>query len=179
MKGIRKILIIIILMHALFTMHVNAQDYSDYEVKAIFIEKFTNYIKWPENIINNDTAGPVVICVFGESNFYEILKDTYKNKEISGREVVIKQIFKIENLPEKCNILFVPECGFNKLHEILKVTRNKPILTISDTDNYAALGILINFVIMENKVLFEINKSAVINSGLEFDFRLIKIAKEI
>lgn len=166
-------------MQASFTMHVNAQNYSDYKVKAIFIEKFTHYIKWPENLINDDTIASVIICVYGESNFYDVLNDTYKNKKILGRQVVIKQIFKTENLPDNCKILFVPECGFKKLHEILRVTRNKPILTISDTENYAATGILINFIIIDNKIHFEINKYAVINSGLEFDFRLIKIAKEI
>lgn len=166
-------------MQALSIMSANAQDYSDYKVKAIFIEKFTNYIKWPENLINDNTIVPVIICVYGESNFYDILNDTYRNKEILGRQVIIKQIFKIENLPDNCQILFVPKCGFKKLHEILRITRNKPILTISDTENYAATGILINFIMIDNKIQFEINKSAVINSGLEFDFRLIKIAKEI
>lgn len=167
------------LIQALAIVSVNAQDYSDNKIKAIFIEKFTKYIQWPENILSNDTVSPVVICVYGESNFYDILKDTYKNKEILGREIEIKQIFKVENISTSCNILFVPQCGNKKLHEILEVTQNKPILTIADTENYAAKGILINFILIDNKIHFEINRTAVLKSGLDFDFRLIKIAKEI
>jgi YfiR/HmsC-like len=173
-KRIKKILLII-LIQALFVMCVNAQDYSDFNVKAIFIEKFTNYIKWPESYMSNDISEPVNIYIYGESNFYDILKSTYENKEIFGKPVLVSQIYKIENLHD-CHILFIPECGSRKLQEILKNTANKPILTIADTENYAARGVLINFVLKENKIQFEINKSAVKDSGLEFDFRLIKIA---
>ena len=49
--------------------------------------------------------------------------------------------------------------------------------TVSETKNYAKLGVIINFFISNNKVRFEINETAVQLSGLYMNFRLLNLAK--
>ena len=175
MRGLKIIFVNILLLQVLFTALVSGQSYSDASIKAIFIEKFTSYISWPENSKINDTSEDIKIYVFGESDFYDVLKNIYANRKINGRDVIVKNIFDIDEVDD-CHILFIPQCGKLKLQEILKITDKKPILTISDTRDYAETGVLINFTIVENKVHFEINRSSVEKSGLKFDFRLINIA---
>ena len=63
------------------------------------------------------------------------------------------------------------------LPRILSHTDSKPILTIGDTNGYAAAGVLINFYTSGETVRFEMNESAIERSGLKVSARLLKLAR--
>ena len=77
----------------------------------------------------------------------------------------------------KTNILFISNSENKNLKNILEYTNNKPILTIGESKGFAEKGVLINFYLSENKVRFEINESAVRETGLYMSFRLLSLAK--
>ena len=65
----------------------------------------------------------------------------------------------------------------NKLHKIISLTRDKPILTISDAKGFAKNGDLMDFYTHDNLIRFEVNEKAVRESGLSMSYLLLKVAR--
>ena len=65
----------------------------------------------------------------------------------------------------------------DSLEQIIDYTKERPILTISDTDGFAEKGVLINLFSLKNQLRFQINETAVKTSGLYVNFRLLHLAK--
>lgn len=143
-------------------------------LKSVWLEKFSKFIEWPDS----DTSEYFTIAVLGDGEINHALEDLYSNRTIKGRPVRIKTIENASDL-NGCNILFVNSDHKEKLDEVIKIVKSRPILTIGDTDGFAKRGLMINFFIEKNKIRFEFNVSAAKSSGLNVDFRLLEVAKII
>ena len=151
---------------------------TEYEIKAIFLEKFTEFVEYPGWENTPDEKGMFVIGVYGESPLYNELTEYFQDKKLKGRKTVVKQISNM-NLILNCNLLFITQSEKKRINQILDNTMNKPILTVGDTEGYCEKGVLINFFLEDNKIRFEINFNAVQKSGLYMNYRLLKLAKVI
>jgi hypothetical protein len=107
-----------------------------------------------------------------------LLEEVYAKQKIKNKDVVIKQLSSINDVKD-VHILFIGVSSEDELKEIINVTKNKPVLTISEKKGYAHKGVLINFYLEGNKVRFEINEKAVKESGLIMGFQLLSYAKII
>jgi hypothetical protein len=67
------------------------------------------------------------------------------------------------------------ECTLD-LEQILKATRNEPILIVTGKEGYGQLGSVINFVESDGKVLIELNEKQASKRGLEMSATLKEIA---
>jgi len=149
---------------------------TEYTVKAAFLERFTRFIEWPESSAIADTSKPFILGVIGKNPFALILEEFYANQKIRNKKVEIRYFSSPDGI-EKCHLLFISHSSKNQLSRILSRTRNKPILSVSDTKKFAEEGVLINFYIVENKIRFEINESAARKSGLSISYLLLNMAK--
>jgi hypothetical protein len=149
---------------------------SEYTIKAVFLEHFTRFVEWPESFEITDTSYPFYVAVIGENPFGSILDQVYADQKIKNREVEIQYISTPDEITD-CHILFISSSNKKILPEILSRTRDKPILTVSDTSGFAENGVLINFYLDGNKIKFEINERAVHESGLVMSYRLLSLAR--
>lgn len=149
---------------------------SEYTIKAVFLEHFTRFVEWPESFEITDTSYPFYVAVIGENPFGSILDQVYADQKIKNREVEIQYISTLDEISD-CHILFISSSNKKILPEILSRTRDKPILTVSDTNGFAENGVLINFYLDGNKIKFEINERAVHESGLVMSYRLLSLAR--
>jgi hypothetical protein len=149
---------------------------SEYTIKAVFLEHFTRFVEWPESFKIADTSDPFYVAVIGENPFGSILDQIYADQKIRNRNVEILYISTPDEIID-CHILFISSSNKEILPEILSRTRNKPILTVSDTNGFAEDGVLINFYLTGGKIKFEINEKAVHESGLVMSYRLLNLAR--
>ena len=140
----------------------------EYWVKGVFIEKITKFIEWPKGSKVNDVNKKFVISVIGENPFGNELNEIYKNTKIKNKVVEIRYIKNISEI-ESSDVLFIvlllSRNDKEKLKDIIAYTKDKPILTMGDTEGYADSGVLVNFFIDDNKIKFEINETAIKTSG--------------
>ena len=148
----------------------------EYTIKAVFLEHFTRFIEWPESYEIADTSYPFYVAVIGENPFGSILDQVYTDHLIKNRKVEILYISTPDEITD-CHILFISSTNKEILPEILSRTRDKPILTVGDTNGFAENGVLINFYLAGNKIKFEINEKAVQESGLIMSYRLLSLAR--
>jgi hypothetical protein len=133
----------------------------EYDLKATFIYRFTDYIEWK----NNDKSVFFMIAVLGESPITQPLFEIAKDKKVKNKKIVVLQYRNLEEIGF-CNILFVPKNCSIPVDSILNKFEDKPVLIITEHEGYAKKGVHFNFVLIENKLKFEVNPKALNKSKI-------------
>lgn len=148
----------------------------EYQVKAAFLYQFIKFIEWPPQTFQA-TRETVVVGVLGESLMTSALPPI-EGKEAKGRRVVVKQFKGVEEL-EFCHVLFISSSAEGHLGSILKTLKGSSTLTVSDMDGFARRGGMINFIVVENKIQFEINVEAAERANLKISSQLLRLARVV
>jgi hypothetical protein len=78
-----------------------------------------------------------------------------------------------------CHILYLDADHRGDESEVLATLGQRSVLTVSDTDDFAVRGGVANFVTVDDKVRFVINKRAADAAGLKISSRLLQIAQVV
>ena len=78
-----------------------------------------------------------------------------------------------------CQAVFVAPGQRAAVPELLAVLESRPVLTIGDGEGMAAAGLMLNFLVEEQKVRFEANLAPVRRAGLTISSRLLGLAKTV
>ncbi len=145
-------------------------------VKAVLVERFSRFVGWPGE--EGAPNAPFTVCVAGSREFTELIDKTYKEQKVRSKRVTVKTLDGLSEV-EHCQVLFITHAKRKLLPKILKQTRYSPILTVGETDGFSQKGVLINFFFAESKMRFEINETAVKNSGLHMSYKLLAAARVV
>jgi hypothetical protein len=143
---------------------------NEYSIKTLFIYNFTKYIEWP----SAERKNVFEIDVVGESDIIKPLEQLARNKKINQKPIVIKVIDSENEVTG--DIVFVPASASKYLATILKSCKGKNVLVITEAPNLASKGAAINFKVVDNKIRFELNQSALKNSGLKISSQLVELS---
>jgi hypothetical protein len=77
------------------------------------------------------------------------------------------------------HVLFVSRVLEGQLAEFLSASKGLPILTVTETANGMALGSMINFVVVDDKVRFEIAPKAAGSASLAISALLLSVAYKV
>lgn len=160
---------------ALMPSMILSEAINDATLKAVFIERFTRFIEWPNKTQEKDSSKDFFISVIGDEKFSTLLKSIYKDKKIKNRNVHVINELRF-NGKNQSQVVFISQQSISQLTSILERTRNTPILTIGDTAGMAEKGIHINFFPSPHRMHFEINPTAIQKSGLQISFKLLSQA---
>jgi YfiR/HmsC-like len=149
----------------------NLEEAEEYNIKAAFIYKFTNYIDW-DSLIPGDEF---IIGVIGPSPVIEQLNEIALTKTIKNKKIIVRQFNKPEEI-SPCHILFISQKTSFSLGDILAKVGGKGTLTISEKKGYAQKGTDINFIEVDNKLKFEANPKGISAAGLKASSQLLKLA---
>jgi hypothetical protein len=180
--SIRKLFIIIgtlVLVSAVCGMqYVPAETRSptEYQVKAAFLYNFTKFVEWPERAFSS-SAAPLNICIMGNNPFNTYLDDISDNK-VKGRPISIQVNPGSEKL-DQCHILFISATEKNQLAHVIRRLQNAGVLTVADMEGFTNAGGMINLIMKDNKVSFDINLRMARLSGLKVSSQLLKLANTV
>lgn len=146
----------------------------EYHVKAAFLYNFTKFVKWPEKAFAN-AASPIKICILGKSPFGPSL-DAIENKTVGGRKLLIFEAKSMDDIDD-CHVLFISNSSEKEFFGSIERTREKNIFTVGDKKGLARKGCVINFIVVKNKVRFEINTKSAERANLKISSQLLKIAR--
>jgi hypothetical protein len=148
---------------------------SEYMLKGIFLEKFTRFIEWPKSSGVEDSTKPFIISVIGKDPFKSLLDQLYSSQKIRNKKVELRYVSDISDIDD-CNILFIARSEKYRIAEIIGQTRQKPILTVGDSESLTGSGVIINLRLTGNKIRFEINEDAAREANLYMSHLLLKEA---
>ena len=158
----------------IFWSPVNAQD-KEYLMKAGFIERFTQFVDWPVDSSCTDTTAPFRVTVLGKNPFGTYLEDYFSGKIIDSRQVEVHYVDSFAKI-SGTQMLFITKENQRDLDTILRVVNGCSILTISDCEGCAQAGVAINFIIVQDKVRFEINLTALEKTDIILSSQILKVA---
>jgi hypothetical protein len=162
------------LMHVLGNCALT-QGSSEYKVKAAFLYSFTKFVQWPPSTITNSN-GPVAVCVFGENPFGGSLQEILAGKTFNGRPFAVKEVTSTQE-GRACLILFISSSEHKRLKAVLETLQGAAVLTVGDTQGFAEDGCVIDFVLEDNKMRFEINPIAADQARLKISSKLLSLAR--
>ncbi len=149
----------------------------EYQVKAAFLYNFAKFIAWPPSSFS-DASAPLRICVLGQDPFGQELRDITSDKNINGRRLQVDQVADL-GLARTCHILFVASSEKAQLKRIFESLQGTDALTVGDTKGFIDQGGMINFVLENNRVQFEVNHKAAERAGLKISSKLLNVAKHV
>ncbi len=166
----------------------------EYQVKAAFLYNFIKFVDWPKEKMG-DSNEPIILGIIGKdpfSNAFEPIKD----KPVKGKKVVISRFKELEELKKsgekdksflnreieslrKCHLLFICSSEEKNLREIINLVKDHSVLTVGDTNGFLEAGGIINFIMEEKKVHFEINATAAERAKLKIRSQLLRLSKKV
>jgi hypothetical protein len=147
----------------------------EYQVKAAFLYKFATYIHWPEP--TGKSTAPFVVGIIGRDPFGSSLGAVVRGQTVHGKTIVIRKLARVEEALQ-CDVLFISSSEREHLPQILGALGSAPVLTVSDMDQFAERGGMINLITTEdNHIRFDINKAAIDRAGLKAPSQLLRLAR--
>jgi uncharacterized protein DUF4154 len=146
------------------------------QVKAAYLYNFGKFVRW-----QTDRAGSpqtLTICVLGKDPFGAVLDATVEGESIDGKKITVKRLPNIQDLAP-CSILFVAMSEESRLGPDLSAAQHQGLLTVSDIPHFAEHGGIIGFVMLQDKIRFEVNRGAAEQSHLTLSSELLKVASRV
>jgi hypothetical protein len=148
---------------------------SEYHVKAAFLYKFALFVDWPPETFA-DNSVPYIFGILGTDPFGDLIEETLADKKLNNRPIVIKRYTDYKKIG-KCHILFISNSENVRWKPIFQHLETAPILTVGETDGFAAKGGIINFINEDHKIRFEINHATAQAHQLLLSSKLLRLAK--
>jgi hypothetical protein len=133
-----------------------------------------HFVDWPPA-----AAGPgrdaMVIGVLGDSPMHAALQ-AIAGRQAQGRTLVVRVLRELR-APGDLHVLFVSAHEKPRTAGLLRMLHGASVLTIGETDGFARLGGMINFILVEGKVAFEVNPRAIEEASLRISSKVLRLAR--
>jgi len=125
-----------------------------------------------------DQEDSFAICVLGRDPFGAALDATLAGEKVGNRIMVARRITDLQEAA-KCKILFIASAEAARFKQVLASLGKSSVLTVSDLPDFTLNGGMIQFVLENNKVRFEVNLAAADKAGLTLSSQLLKVATAV
>ncbi|MCP4005413.1 MAG: YfiR family protein [bacterium] len=146
----------------------------EYRLKAAFVYNFTKFIRWPETASAGSDEN-VVLCVLAEESIDQIVRSTVEGKPVRGNPVTVRTLA-AGSTAETCHLVFVSQSRRKHIKTLDRRAKESGLLIVSEAKAFGQGQAMINLVVEENKVRFEINMGATDGAGLRISSKLLKLA---
>jgi hypothetical protein len=157
-------------------LHAQPQRPSEYEVKAPYLLNFLKFVQWPASSTGAENV--ISICVLGRDPFGDILDRIVSGQQIAGKNVVVRRLTRPADA-DGCRILFIDSSQNKQLAGTLATLDNTPVLTVSEIPDFVSRGGIIQFVLKEGRVRFEVNLIKAQRNGLLLSSQLLNVASAV
>jgi uncharacterized protein DUF4154 len=147
------------------------------QVQAAYLYNFGKFVKWPA-VAPANQSGSFIICVLDQDPFGDTLQSTLSGETVAGKPVVVKRLPKAQQA-SGCHILFIGTSQAHDLSGILSSLDQAAVLTVSDMPDFSKRGGMIQFVLEDGRIRFEINLEGAERAHLVFPSELLKVAAAV
>jgi hypothetical protein len=145
-------------------------------VKAAFLYKFLGYADFPPTAFA-DAASPLTIGVLGADDLAAELARIVAGRTVNNRGVVVRTVRETD-LPAPLQLLFVGGSDPARVGRLVHLAGSTP-LVVTDCENGLQQGSAINFVIVDERVRFDVALDAAERNGIKLSSRLLTVANHV
>jgi len=167
------------------SVYAESEQEQEYKVKAAFLYNFIKFIEWPSDKQSNEKT--ISIGIIGTNPFGKAFEPV-KEKLVGNKKIVIKSFNSLEKSEltdkqideiRKCHAIFICNSEKKYFKEIFNLIKDDNVLTVGDTRGFLESGGIINFLIEDKKVGFEINNNTAKKVKLTVRSQLLRLAKKV
>lgn len=148
---------------------------SEYDVKAAYLFNFGKFMR----ISGTQPKHPTFdICILGRDPIGQVLDAITANEKIDGHLVRVLRLRQPQQA-RQCEIVFISPYEGDSIRTDLAVLSGSETLTVSDTPDFLARGGMIQFVIEQDHVRFEVNLDAVAQAHVVLSSELLRVAAAV
>jgi hypothetical protein len=145
-------------------------------IEATYLFKFAPYIEWPNGVA--PAAANFLICVVGDDPFDGTLDRAIAGEHIGSRAIVLRRLG--DATPQTiCDIMYVSGSPRQTVASALAAVAGLPVLTVTDQTRNGGPAGIINFVVQDNRVRFQIDEAAAMRNGLRISSKLLSLALSV
>lgn len=148
------------------------------QVKAAFLYNFAKFVEWPSDTRSAGSSGSLAFCVFGDEPLFTALTQSLVGKTINGRALVAVQADGPQRA-QRCDIAFIGVAEKKRMDEVLDAFAGTGVLSISDLDQFARHGGMIELTRKADKIRFAVNIDAVNRNGVRISSKLLQLAEVV
>jgi hypothetical protein len=152
-----------------------AAPISEYQLKAVFLFNFVQFVEWPLAALPRENA-PFVIGVLGKDPFGAHLDEVVRGETVNRHPLAVERYHNVAEVRD-CQILFIAVSELPQLDGILEALKGRSILTVTDADGPAVRGVMIGLVRQDNRVRLRIDLQATKASNLTISSKLLRPAE--
>lgn len=150
---------------------IERRSASEYEVKAAFLLNFVKFVAWPQ-LVDRAQAPAFNICILGDNPFGRSLDRITEGETVNRRPIAVKHIRKFT---AGCEVLFI--AGSERDTAGILNQTGPGVLTVGESPDFLRDGGMINFVVDDRRVRFDVNRKAAERASLQISSRLLSVAR--
>jgi len=143
----------------------------EHEAKAAFVLKLVNFVEWPAAA----GQGSLVIGIVGADETSDALQKLATGKSVNGKQLVVKRLGSDADV-SSCQVLYIGSSQGKNLASLLDKTRNANVLTVGEAEGFGQRGGIVNLLVSEGRIKFEVNPHAAERAHLQISSRLLSLA---
>jgi len=147
-----------------------------HKVMAGYLRALPAHVAWPTNTFATPDE-PWHLGILGTDPFAGLLEKTILDHRAGGRRFEIAHALKLKDLPP-CEIIFIAGKDAEEIKAILKPLGSRPVLTVSEHDNFLVLGGIIQLQ-SRDTVRMLINLDRAREAGLKIPISVVELASEV
>lgn len=175
----RGLFFLIWLLGALWTAGPSAglksAAYGEYEVKAALLYKLAKFTEWPPEAFLSEPEH-LVYCVMGRGPMGDALEKAVAGKAVGGRRIVVRRGLKAGEL-SGCQVVFLHGTEDGELARVLSALGNRSVLLVGESRCFATRGGMINLIVEDERIRFEINPMRSQEAHLRISPNLLNLAR--
>ena len=144
-------------------------------VKAIYLYKFAPFVEWPASAFPSRSS-PFYFCVLGDDPFAVLLNQAVAGQLVDEHPVAVRRL-RPEQDGAGCHVLYLDGQGGKVTADALRTVRGAPVLTVADQNPDGVRGAIIEFVVKNGHVHFNIDTTAATTNGVTISSKLLSLAQ--
>lgn len=153
-----------------FRSFAQAQVVEEHDAKAAFVLKLVNFVQWP-----SDATGDLVIGFVGADATADSLQRLAYGKPVNGRKIVVRHLGHDADF-KGCQVIFLGSTERKNAQSVIDRLRGVGVLTIGESDGFGQHGGIVNLLLNEGRIRFEVNPHAAERAHVQISSRLLSLA---
>jgi hypothetical protein len=147
------------------------------QVASAYVYKFASFIDWPDDTFVQPDS-PLVIGVMGADALADVMAANLAGRQSNRRKLIVKSVHPGDAL-QGVHMLYLGNLPKTDLVAIYARLKGRPVLTITESAEAFALGSMINLVLADDRLRFEIALNAVGASRLKVSALMLAAAYRV
>ena len=146
----------------------------DPKQEAVFVYNLLRYIDWPRD----DGHSDFIIEVLGKGDIVKEIQLMAAQKTVGDRKIIVKVYDDTAKL-EHCHLLFITKSHSCCLQKARQKLKDMSALYVTEDKGMISKGADINFIVRDNKIMFELNEKSLNAHNLKMSNELKKFAVKV